>query len=59
MIQYEFQVVEYKHPITKQILRVELQTRRTYRDEYMNIIRTESWMSVPRVEMFVNLDDIT
>lgn len=59
MIQYEFQVVEYKHPITKQIVRVELQTRRTYRDEFSNIIRSEGWMTVPRVEMFLNVDDIT
>ena len=59
MIQYEFQVVEYKHPHTKQILRVELQTRKTYRDEHMNIIRAEGWLTVPRIEMFINLDDIT
>jgi hypothetical protein len=58
MIQYEFQVVEYKHPHSKQILRVELQTRKTYRDENMNIIRFEDWLTVPRVEKFINLDDI-
>ena len=50
MIQYEFQVMEYKDPDTKKIWKVELQVRKTYRDEYSNTIKTESFMPVPRVE---------
>lgn len=50
MVQYEFQVMEYKDPETKKIWRVELQVRKTYRDEYNNVIKTEGFMAVPRVE---------
>lgn len=53
MIQYEFQVMEYKDPDTKKIWKVELQVRKTYRDEYNNIIKTDSFYPVPRVEQFV------
>lgn len=50
MVQYEFQVMEYKDPDSKKIWKVELQVRKTYRDEYNNIIKTEGYMPVPRVE---------
>lgn len=53
MIQYEFRVMEYKDQLTKQILRVELQVRKTYRDEYCNVIRHETWVPVERAETFV------
>lgn len=53
MIHYEFQVMEYKDPDTKKIWKVELQMKKTYRDEYMNIIRHDSFMPVPRVEMLM------
>ena len=45
--------MEYKDPDTKKIWKVELQVRKTYRDEYNNIIKTDSFYPVPRVEQFV------
>lgn len=59
MIQYEFRVMEYKDQLTKQILRVELQVRKTYRDEYSNVIRHESWVPVERTETFVHPSENT
>lgn len=53
MVQYEFQVMEYKDPETKKIWKVELQVRKTYRDEYMNVIKTDGYVPVPRVEMLM------
>lgn len=53
MVQYEFQVAEYKDPDTKKIWKVELQVRKTYRDEYNNVIRQDGFMTVPRVEMLI------
>lgn len=50
MIQYQFQVVEYKDPDSKKIWKVELQVSKTYRDEYNNIIKSEGFVAVPRVE---------
>jgi hypothetical protein len=50
MIQYDFQVAEFKDPDTKKIWKVELQVRKTYRDEYNNIIKQESFVTVPRFE---------
>jgi hypothetical protein len=46
--------MEYKDQLTKQILRVELQVRKTYRDEYCNVIRHETWVPVERAETFVH-----
>jgi hypothetical protein len=50
MIQYEFQVVEFKDPDSRKIWKVELQVKKTYRDEYNNVIKTDGWLTVPRVE---------
>lgn len=58
MIQYEFRVVEYKNQLTKEILRVELQVQKIYRDEYSNVIRSEGWAPVQRVEEFVPPSEI-
>lgn len=51
--------MEYKDQLTKQILRVELQVRKTYRDEYSNVIRHESWVPVERTETFVHPSENT
>lgn len=53
MVQYEFQVVEFKDPDSRKIWKVELQVKKTYRDEYNNVIKSDSWITVPRVEFLI------